>query len=83
MGILNSERLPLKSGALTGPLQEQGIAIKKQYNLTVDPDFNGGYMGGQQLMALDSPPTAVFVSGDQMAVGVYRAIQEAGKNHSR
>ncbi len=42
-------------------------------------DFRAGYEGMQQILA-SSPeaPTAVFAASDQMAIGAYRAIAEAG-----
>jgi LacI family transcriptional regulator len=38
----------------------------------------GGYAAGQRLLASASRPTAVFSSSDMQAVGILRAIHEAG-----
>jgi len=38
----------------------------------------GGYDAGRELLAATNPPTAVFASSDLQAVGVLRAIHEAG-----
>jgi LacI family transcriptional regulator len=38
----------------------------------------GGYAAGQRILAGDRRPTAVFVSSDMQAVGVLRAMHEAG-----
>jgi LacI family transcriptional regulator len=37
-----------------------------------------GYEGAQRLMALDDPPTAIFASSDDTALGALRALREAG-----
>ena len=38
----------------------------------------GGYAAGRELVALRNRPDAVFVSSDMMAMGVLRALHEAG-----
>jgi LacI family transcriptional regulator len=38
----------------------------------------GGYDAGRQLLAATNRPTAIFVSSDLQAIGVLRAIHEAG-----
>ncbi len=38
----------------------------------------GGYNAMQQLLALSSPPTAVFAVNDIIALGASRAVQTAG-----
>lgn len=40
--------------------------------------LEGGYEAMKRLLDLEDRPTAVFVSGDYMAIGAMRAIQEAG-----
>lgn len=37
-----------------------------------------GYEGARRLMALDEPPTAIFASSDDTALGALRALREAG-----
>lgn len=41
-------------------------------------DYQSGYQAMQQLIAEAPLPTAVFAAGDQMAIGAYRALAEAG-----
>ncbi|MDF9749936.1 LacI family transcriptional regulator [Arthrobacter sp. ES3-54] len=43
-----------------------------------DFDRQGGYRAGQRLLAAADRPTAVFVSSDLQAVGLLRAVYEAG-----
>ncbi len=40
--------------------------------------FDGGYKAMEKLLELDDLPTAVFVSGDFMAIGAINAIKEKG-----
>ena len=37
-----------------------------------------GVTGTRQLLALEKPPTAIFASNDQMAMGVYQVAEELG-----
>ncbi|MEU7800222.1 LacI family DNA-binding transcriptional regulator [Micromonospora arborensis] len=37
-----------------------------------------GFSAGTQLLALPDPPTAIFASSDQMALGVYEAVRKRG-----
>lgn len=38
----------------------------------------GGYLAGQRLVGLEERPTAVFASSDLQAIGLLRALREAG-----
>jgi LacI family transcriptional regulator len=57
-------------------------------NITPDPqlivrerfDIGGGYRGMQRLLALATPPTALFAVNNLVAVGALRAIREAGRD---
>lgn len=43
-------------------------------------DASGGYNAMKSLLDLEDIPTAVFVSGDKMAIGAIEAIRDAGLN---
>ncbi len=55
-----------------------GIALPSE--LLIEGDFlrSSGYSGGQRLLELDQPPTAIFASNDEMAFGVLQAAKEKG-----
>lgn len=48
--------------------------------LTADGDYSwaSGFRAGKELLALDSPPTAIFACSDLMAFGAIEAIHAAG-----
>ena len=43
-----------------------------------DWEFESGYAGGEALLRLDDPPTAIFAANDLMALGVIYAVQDTG-----
>jgi LacI family transcriptional regulator len=71
--------------AATGRLEGYRIALE-QAGIGVDPNLvvavtdigpEGGYQAARQLLGLPDRPTGVFCFRDLMAMGVYRAAQEA------
>ena len=59
-------------------MTKSGLAILPGYVVNGDFEFQGGYNGMVELLALETPPEAVFTSNDAMAVGVYHALYQAG-----
>ncbi|AXJ09468.1 LacI family DNA-binding transcriptional regulator [Arthrobacter sp. PM3] len=60
---------------------QQGLAdagLPEGPILRCDFDRQGGYRAGQRLLAAADRPTAAFVSSDLQAVGLLRAVHEAG-----
>lgn len=59
-------------------LTQAGIEINE--TLIVPGDFSTptGYERALQLLSLDNPPTAIFASNDQSAIGVFQAADEKG-----
>lgn len=59
-------------------LAEHGLAVEDQYLLRGAYTFESGKECGERLLSLSEPPTAVFAGSDEMAVGVYQAVRQAG-----
>ncbi|HEX2906918.1 MAG TPA: substrate-binding domain-containing protein [Phototrophicaceae bacterium] len=59
-------------------LRQAGIPIENE--LITEGEWNevSGYEGGQRLLRLNPPPTAIAAANDMMAVGVMRAAAQAG-----
>jgi DNA-binding LacI/PurR family transcriptional regulator len=87
---LGHRRIGLVSGPMTtssGSQRCQGYRQALERNslpytasLVVEASFTyeGGYEGMQKLLRLDPLPTAVFATSDVMALGVKKAIEDAG-----
>ena len=59
-------------------LAEHRLAVDEQYLLRGGYTFESGLACGEKLLSLSTPPTAVFAGNDEMAVGVYQAVRQAG-----
>ena len=69
--------LPRREGFLRG-LAEQALPADPDLIREGIYDKSWGYAGIKQLLALKTPPTAVFAGGDGIAEGVYEACRELG-----
>jgi DNA-binding LacI/PurR family transcriptional regulator len=59
-------------------LAEAGISTLPEYILQGDSSFESGYQGTLELLALPTPPTAIFAGNDLMALGAIEAIARQG-----
>ncbi|MGK0552580.1 LacI family DNA-binding transcriptional regulator [Enterococcus faecalis] len=59
-------------------LKDHGIPFRSDYLTRGDLNLNGGYLAAQELLK-NQAITAIFCGNDEMAVGAYQAIHEAGK----
>ena len=59
-------------------LQKAGISVHESLIASGDYTTETGITGTRQLLAIDHPPTAIFASNDQMAMGVYQVAEEMG-----
>jgi LacI family transcriptional regulator len=59
-------------------LERLGVEVREDYVREGDFYDESGYEATKQLLALETPPTAVFAASDLMAAGVLRAAHELG-----
>ncbi|MGC4807575.1 LacI family DNA-binding transcriptional regulator [Micromonospora sp. DT233] len=59
-------------------LEGAGVALEDALIRPGNFYHEAGYAAGTQLLALPDPPTAIFASSDQMALGVYEAVRKRG-----
>jgi LacI family transcriptional regulator len=55
-----------------------GITIDSHQVAHTSFDNESGRIAAEELLALDSPPTAIFAASDEQALGVYEAARRAG-----
>ena len=55
-----------------------GLTVPADYEVIADFEFGGGFDAMQTLLANATPPDAVFIGNDAMAVGAYQALYQAG-----
>lgn len=58
-------------------MEEKGL-LREEYIKIGGFTPKQGYRMGKELLSLDARPTAIFAANDSLAVGCYKAIQEAG-----
>jgi LacI family transcriptional regulator len=59
-------------------LEKAGISIDEKLSASGDYTTETGVKCAQELLSLAHPPTAIFASNDQTAMGVYQVAQEMG-----
>ncbi|MEN1968188.1 catabolite control protein A [Lentibacillus sp. N15] len=59
-------------------LEESGTTVNEDYIAESDYSYDSGMEAAEQLLALDTKPTAIFVASDEMALGVIHGIQDKG-----
>ncbi|GAB3846353.1 hypothetical protein GCM10029963_25960 [Micromonospora andamanensis] len=59
-------------------LEAAGVSFDEDLVCPGDFYHEAGFNGGVRLLGLPQPPTAIFASSDQMALGVYEAVRQAG-----
>jgi DNA-binding LacI/PurR family transcriptional regulator len=68
----------LRLAGYTAALARHGIRVDPGLEQSGRFTAPGGRNAMERLLALDDPPTAVFVMSDEMAFGAWRAIRDAG-----
>jgi len=59
-------------------IRELGMTTRPEYVEAGDFFIDSGYACAKRLAALPNRPTAVFVAGDEMAIGAMHALNDAG-----
>jgi LacI family transcriptional regulator len=59
-------------------LEAAGLQVDADLIFQGDFYHESGFVGGQRMLGLTDPPTAIFASSDQMAFGVYEAARQQG-----
>ncbi|PRX43626.1 LacI family transcriptional regulator [Prauserella shujinwangii] len=59
-------------------LETAGLAVDPDLIVEGRFDYESGFRGGERLVDLAHPPTAVFAASDQMALGVHEALRRRG-----
>lgn len=61
-------------------LRDYGVALDPDLIVQGDYNFDEGFRAARRLLALPSPPTAIFGSNDEIAAGVLAAARSIGVN---
>lgn len=77
-GALDQDNALARLAGYRAALIQAGAAVDDDLVHVGRYGVNSGYEGAQRLMALDDPPTAVFASSDDTALGALHAFREAG-----
>lgn len=59
-------------------LASHDIAFESRFVIPGDFTASSGYAAAKSLMDLENPPTAIFCSNDEMAIGAMKAVQDMG-----
>jgi LacI family transcriptional regulator len=59
-------------------LEKAGMSVDERLIAAGDYTTETGVSGARELLGLGNPPTAIFASNDQMAMGVYQVAEEMG-----
>jgi LacI family transcriptional regulator len=59
-------------------MEEAQAPIQEDLIIETSPSVEGGYQAGKSLLQRDSPPTAIFVRSDVVAIGVMGAAFDLG-----
>ena len=59
-------------------LSDHHLISKPEYRAKADYTMESGYRATHRLLSLSTPPSAIFCSNDEMAMGALRALAERG-----
>ncbi|MCM3739380.1 catabolite control protein A [Oceanobacillus luteolus] len=61
-------------------LEESNIEFSEELVITVDYSYDGGITAAEKLLELEALPSSVFVTFDEVAIGVIHGFQDRGYN---
>ena len=79
---IHTTAFPVPQARRTGyrtALRDAGVKARADLEVSADFSVEGGSKAAQRLLALRSPPTAIFAMSDEMAFGVLKAARLAGR----
>lgn len=77
-GKLNAQAGMQRLEGFKKALKASKIVLDKRYIVSGDWSRESGEVAMRKLLSLKEPPTAIFVAGDEMALGAMGATKEAG-----
>ena len=77
-GLQESSSSANRQKAYAAFMRERALDTYPRYMVQGDYTWESGYRAAGMLMALESPPTAIFAANDLMAIGCMKALQENG-----
>ncbi len=77
MDVDGKEVVDLRVPIYRSFMEERGI-LNEEYIKIGGYTPKHGYRLGKELLAMEERPSAIFTANDSLAVGCYKAIQEAG-----
>jgi DNA-binding LacI/PurR family transcriptional regulator len=76
--VTRRENNPWRHAGYVGALRDAGIDVDESLVLPTFGSFDGGRRAGEELLAREDPPTAVFAFDDIRAWGIWRAAEARG-----
>ncbi|MGD7044556.1 LacI family DNA-binding transcriptional regulator [Jeotgalibacillus proteolyticus] len=77
-GPSNNWDSQLRSEGFTQCLSQNNLSVPSKWHIKGDYSQRGGYQAAKLLLQQSELPTGLFVSNDQMAIGVLEAFGDAG-----
>lgn len=77
-GLLEAPSSNNRKKAYVAFLQEKGLPAPPEYMVQGRYTWDSGYEAARALLALSTPPTAIFAANDLMAIGSIKAAQDMG-----
>lgn len=68
-----------KLAAYKDALQQAGIELDEALIVSGDGSYDDGLESWSTLATLNTPPTAIFVGNDELAIGLVHGVQDSGK----